>query len=259
MLFWQRKSTHKRFVLWAKLAGLSTLVHVLFVVWFFFIFKDKSSRLSLIISPDLFNRNIEFTIASPPKLVLPKKSVSVGKKAITSPKKAPAKKVSKPANQTTVAPKKNVASAPKKQTPTPKKPAAKQATHQKAAPKPVVKQAEKPQPIAPQAAQSTPDILQDSHHEIEVHKIGLREKGLLEEFKALHEDIVSKWAPPPGIADDCSCQISVLIDWKGGVKTFKVIQSSGVLMYDTSAQKVLTQIEMPRWTWGKELTITFNQ
>ena len=81
--------------------------------------------------------------------------------------------------------------------------------------------------------------------------MGMHEKGLLEEFKLLHEDIVAQWAPPPGIAPTCACKVTMLIDWTGAIKEFTVNESSGVLMYDMAAQRALTQVKMPKWAWGK--------
>lgn len=252
MLFWQRKSTHKRFVLWVKLAAISAVFHIVCLVWFFFIFKDRSSRLSLVVTPDLFNREIVFTIATQPK-VTPK--TSPVKKA-ASKKQTSQKKVIK---QTTLASQKTKPKAIQKKAPVKKvapKPVVKKAVSKPAVKKEVAQPKVEPKTSIPQKADP---LAQASHHELEVHKIGVHERGLLEEFKALHEDIVSKWAPPPGIAPNCSCQVTMLIDWKGALRDLKMQESSGVLMYDTAAQKALTQIEMPKWTWGKEITITFNQ
>ena len=95
--------------------------------------------------------------------------------------------------------------------------------------------------------------------EIATNKMNVHNRGLIQEFKLLHEDIVAHWAPPPGVSLRDGCQITVHVDWKGNVKQMIVDKSSGVLMYDSCARKVLYDIEMPRWTWGKELTVTFNQ
>ena len=60
--------------------------------WFLFVFKDRAAYLSLIITPDLFNNNIEFVFAPTPKPV-PKKVVPApAKKAAQPVQKAPVKK-----------------------------------------------------------------------------------------------------------------------------------------------------------------------
>lgn len=235
MLFWQRKSTHKKIILWAKLTAFSSVIHALFLIWFFFLFKDRSSRLSFVVTPDLFNREIQFTIAPQPKPKIAKK-VQAPRKVV--PKK---KNITK---QTSLQKK-----VPVKKTTVPKK----TVPVEKAAPK---KTATAPKP---KVVQEKPLVPEQANYQLDVRQIGVRERGLLAEFKLLHEEIVSQWAPPPGIAADCSCQVTMLIDWKGAINKFTINESSGVLMYDTAAQKALTMITMPRWTWGKELTITFNQ
>lgn len=269
MLFWLRRSTYKRVVLWAKFAAVSSILHLVILVWFFFVHKDRSSKLSFIVSPDLFNRNIQFTIASPAKPTLVKTQVSakpaIKKKNTPQKKQAPKKKqttIQKSAKSTTSTSSSTKSKNIKKTTPA--KPAPKPIVQKKELPPkeaPLEKKVETPPALAPAPVENKPATqeLAENNYEFEVCKIGVKEKGLLEEFKLLHEEIVSRWAPPPGIDAACACTLTVLVDWKGNIRTVTINESSGVLMYDTSAKKVLHELAMPKWAWGKELTITFNQ
>lgn len=271
MWFWQRKNTHNPIFSWLQLAGMIAIIHLTLLGLFFFVFKDRTSRLSLIVTPELFNREIKFTIAPSATKGAPKTAVktatNVEKKAPVSEKK---KEQTKPVEkkQTTIANKKPAEKkvAPKKGSSIKKVPEKKQIVEKKAEPvkkealPALAKEVEKPveKKPEPSTASATDTLAQVDHHELEVSKLGLYEKGLLEEFKVLHEEIVAQWAPPPGIASTCSCKITMLIDWEGVIRNFTVNESSGVLMYDIAAQKALTQVKMPKWTWGKEITITFN-
>lgn len=268
MWFWQRKNTHNPIFSWLQLAGMIAIIHLTLLGLFFFVFKDRTSRLSLIVTPELFNREIKFTIAPSATKGAPKtaaKTATNGEKkaSVSEKKKEQTKPVEK--KQTTIANKKPAEKkvAPKKGSSIKKVAEKKQIVEKKAEPvkkeapatpeaKPVEKKPEPP------VASATDTLAHVEHHELEVNKLGLYEKGLLEEFKVLHEEIVAQWAPPPGIASTCSCKITMLIDWAGVIRNFTVNESSGVLMYDIAAQKALTQVKMPKWTWGKEITITFN-
>lgn len=270
MWFWQRKNTHSSILFWLQLAGMSAAIHLTLLGLFFFVFKDRTSRLSLIVTPELFNREITFTIA--PSAKGGAKSKTASKAAASTEKKAPApekkKEPAKPVEkkQTTIANKKQTEKkvaakkADKKVSEKKQIPEKKAEPVKKEAPPAPAKEAEKSVEKKPEMpiASATDTLAQVEHHELEVSKLGLYEKGLLEEFKVLHEEIVAQWAPPPGIASTCSCKITMLIDWEGVIRNFTVNESSGVLMYDIAAQKALTQVKMPKWTWGKEITITFN-
>src|SRR5579871_567601 len=67
MLFWQRKNIYNSRSLVLLLFCISAVIHIAGLGSYFFIFKDRTSRLSLTINPDLLNQEIQFTVAPLPK------------------------------------------------------------------------------------------------------------------------------------------------------------------------------------------------
>ncbi len=181
---------------------------------------------------------IEFIVELPSKQPVQKKV----QPAVPSAKKT----VSKPVPKPKTVPKK--IEQPKKTVP---KPSAKP----KVVPKPAPQKQSKPEPKK-EIAKKEPvpkDLNFDSGKQL-----GKHEQELLEEFNKLQEDIVTYWRPPSGFARDCSCVVKVVIDWQGGIDLCGIEKTSGVLIYDSAAQAALYQVAMPRWTWGKTLTLAFN-
>jgi len=239
MWYWLRKNTHN-LALWQKAALSSLITHIILLSGLFFFYQDPASHLSLRITPGMLKQPIEFMVMNLPA---PKK-VAVPKKAST-----PAIKKSAPAKKPVAKPKAAAKPTPK---PEPKKVTPVKPVEKKVEPKP------QPKPIA----QEKEKIVQNKDEE-EIAKVaeelGFHERALVREYIALHKEIVSYWSPPPGIAPQALCQVTMHIDWQGNIRTFNVDKSSGVPIYDLSAKAAINQIEMPRWTWGKTLTITFNQ
>lgn len=280
MWSWLPKNTHERSLIIVILV-MSIIAHVSLLT-FFFCFKDRSSKLSLFVVPEMLNGNIEFTFAPVQKHV---RSGSHAKAAAPVQKKA-SQKADALRDKALRSEKTQLASLPEKKA---AKEPAKKAEGQKIAPKKEpekkiaepIKELEKKQetpkqvqekivpptlkePVTPEepivvGQQSDTITLATNDTGVLQQQIGIHERGLIDEYIALQQDIVTQWAPPPGIAQDCACQVTLLIDHHGAVKAITVEKSSGVLMFDTAARAAIAKIEMPRWTWGKTLTITFNQ
>lgn len=79
----------------------------------------------------------------------------------------------------------------------------------------------------------------------------------------MQEDIQAEmdthWHPPIGLAKDLQCQLRVTMSGDGTVERLAVEQSSGVLAYDMSARAAAMRMHLPRWAWGKELVLNFQQ
>src|SRR5690349_21404273 len=66
MWYWLRKSTHDSML---AALGAASILHVLILWWFFFGFKDRSSQLTLFVTPEMMNQNIEFVFGPTTKQI----------------------------------------------------------------------------------------------------------------------------------------------------------------------------------------------
>ena len=89
--------------------------------------------------------------------------------------------------------------------------------------------------------------------------IGRHDAQLLKVHEQIVEEIHKHWCPPVGIARDCVCELKVLVNGVGTVTKVNIEKPSGVLVYDISARSAVLAMTIPRWGWGKELMIAFNQ
>lgn len=264
MWFWLRKNIHEGN--FSTFLAASALIHVLFLAWFFFGFKDRSSQLAFMVTPAMLNNKIEFVFGPVKNSAKPgtKNTRAAVQKNNTKTKSAPAKKLDM---KTSIAQKKS------------QKPVAKKVETKKKIAKPIEKKIEEKK--TPESEKPKPEIKKEPEKKIEEVKtpinsdpialstndsetiqqqqIGIHERGLIDEYIAFQKDIVAQWAPPPGVAHDCMCLVTVMVDWQGAVKDITIEKSSGVLVYDASARAALAKLTMPRWAWGKSITITFNQ
>lgn len=82
---------------------------------------------------------------------------------------------------------------------------------------------------------------------------------LFQYYTQLQTAVSDTWKPPLGISDECVCDVLVQLDLKGLVKEIKVVKSSGVLIYDIAARNALQDAKMPKWSYGKTITVSFKQ
>jgi len=75
----------------------------------------------------------------------------------------------------------------------------------------------------------------------------------------IQTEISKIWEPPIGLSEGLVCDVTICVGRDGLVNDSKVDQSSGVLMFDLSARTAASSLSLPRWAWGKEFTICFNQ
>lgn len=198
---------HKTTILWLKLSGASFLAHTIAVILLFFVYQDGVKHLSLVISPCMRARDIEFRVAIE----------KIAKQPIPVPVKQP---VAKP---TLVAKK---ADPPK-------------AAAKKAAP-------------AKGAQKRLPDHLDLSLSQ------NKNMHGFEAEFKLLYQELSTHWAPPPGVPADSQCAVTVFLDRQGEIADMLVDSSSGMLVFDLAARSALSELEFPKFVWGKSITITFT-
>jgi len=74
----------------------------------------------------------------------------------------------------------------------------------------------------------------------------------------IQQSIQQCWTPPIGIAAGTSCQMRVTVSAQGTAQAVKIEQSSGVLVYDTSAKAALFQVEYPQEVYNKTITIVLG-
>jgi len=187
-----------------------------------------------------------------------KKTVTrvVTKKKAT-PKKLVQKTVKKPV------PKKTMAKAQPK--PAPKKVLA------KTKPKPVQKMAKKTSPSFDKLRTSSKKkegkrkLVKNSTQEKKVESqnhidlsAGAFAQADAKDFIALQHELSKHWQPPVGIDQSCACAITAHIDRQGKIEDVTIDDTSGVLMFDVAARTAMLAMELPRWTWGKSLSITFK-
>jgi outer membrane biosynthesis protein TonB len=89
--------------------------------------------------------------------------------------------------------------------------------------------------------------------------LGRADLDALQIQDAITQEILTHWRPPAGLAKSISCQIKVQLAFNGTVGSVAVQQSSKVAIFDMSARTAAGKMKLPKWAWGKELIISFNQ
>lgn len=104
---------------------------------------------------------------------------------------------------------------------------------------------------------STPSIATDGAIDNVVY-VGQAEMDALQAQEYIQQELSQHWAPPSGMRSDLFAIITLTIDFEGVIKKVDLATSSGNLLFDTAAKKAAAQITPARWTFGKELSITFK-
>lgn len=162
-------------------------------------------------------------------------------------------------------------SQPATQKPTPKKPLAKpESKVVKAAPKPVVPPKVAQQPKKIPVVQPEPSIKQElpalAYAEQQatlsnesVIYVGREDAQLLKIHDEIVQELHKHWQSPVGMTSDCSCLVNVCVSAKGTISDVLIEKPSGVLVYDIAARSAVLAMNMPKWVWGKKISIAFNQ
>lgn len=88
--------------------------------------------------------------------------------------------------------------------------------------------------------------------------VGQAEMDALQAQDYIQQELAQHWAPPTGMRADLFAIVTLTIDFEGVIKKVDLATSSGNLLFDTAAKKAAAQITPARWTFGKELSITFK-
>lgn len=75
----------------------------------------------------------------------------------------------------------------------------------------------------------------------------------------IKHEISKNWRPPVGMPKNLECKIKILFDENGKVINVEVEKPSKVLVFDMSARKAASQIEVPKAVWGHEISLVFSQ
>jgi hypothetical protein len=85
-----------------------------------------------------------------------------------------------------------------------------------------------------------------------------KEVEILKRTTALQQEITRTWKPPFNAQHNALCDITCTITHDGSIKEIFISKSSGNIMYDLSAQHAVCAMNMPSWTYGKKITLTFT-
>lgn len=88
--------------------------------------------------------------------------------------------------------------------------------------------------------------------------VGQAEMDALQAQEYIQQELAQHWSPPTGMRSDLFAVVTLSIDFEGAIKKVDVTTSSGNLLFDTAAKKAAGHITPARWTYGKELSITFK-
>jgi uncharacterized protein YjbI with pentapeptide repeats len=87
--------------------------------------------------------------------------------------------------------------------------------------------------------------------------VGRDEIDQYRENTEVYDALSAVWHPPLGIDPDRPCTLEVAIDTNGSASRVTVEASSGILVYDSSAQAAAYEVVFPERWHGKTLHITF--
>ncbi|CAN5188687.1 hypothetical protein BH09DEP1_BH09DEP1_3420 [soil metagenome] len=88
--------------------------------------------------------------------------------------------------------------------------------------------------------------------------LGQAEMDALQAQDYIQQELAEHWSPPAGMRSDLFATVTIMVDYEGLIQKVDLVTSSGNLLFDTAAKKAAAQITPARWTFGKELSITFK-
>ena len=88
--------------------------------------------------------------------------------------------------------------------------------------------------------------------------VGQQEMEALQMQDYIQQEMAQHWSPPSGMRKDLMCIVKVIVAFDGTLARIDLEQPSGVLLFDGAAKKAASQLQPPRWAYGKELSITFK-
>ena len=231
-MFRMNTTQYNRLVLWGKLLLFSLVCHLIFLSWLFFMYRNDAFDFALTVS----TRSL--TPAAHVVLVPIKHVQAKAIQPVTKPKKA-------------VLPKTPPTTLKSVKKLVPAKPLIKQ-TIKKSNSKKMVEKKIEPSPKKPE-----PIVQQTQKKDLTV-RVGYRDVEAMRRYNLLQKELVKHWHPPIGIPENCNCQIQILVAWDGAIQDMKMIKESGLLMFDIAARSALFAMSLPKWAYGKSITITFE-
>lgn len=87
--------------------------------------------------------------------------------------------------------------------------------------------------------------------------VGQLEYEALQLQEAMQQELQTHWKPPIGHTG-LTCVVRIILDWQGAISDVIIEQTSGVLLFDMSAEQALHVMTFPKTAWGKQVTITFS-
>lgn len=263
------QSGHKTDRLWKHIVTACTALHGLVLVMLFLVYRGDVASYTISTSSTLTSQQV---ILLPMYKVVGDKRSQVAAPAqplaqaidtqkITVERKTPIKE--EKATTLAATPKKKAAAKKAKKKPkksrekkSKNKPIKKEKIKEKKveAPKPVVEPAPQvpvQQSVENQKAVSLPADAQEAIY------VGQLELEALQLQEAVQRELQTYWKPPIGHRG-LTCNVTVMVDWQGVISEITIAQSSGVLMFDMSAEQALSAMTFPKTAWGKNITITFS-
>jgi len=260
MWLWQPKNLLKlRLVFWSRVLLVSALMHTMLL--FFLLCVYKGDNFSYHFSVDraaLHEANIIFLpLQKRAAPVVPKSQQSAQPDGAKQSKVAKAiKKVRKVVEEPKPGTRLIAAPKPKGKKRLVKKNQIKKETlqNEKSADKKIESKVEPAKEVSKSAAAE-----QATKIEEQALYLGQADLDALQIQDAISHEILNHWKPPTGLANNVSCQIKVQLGWEGKISSVAVQESSGIVIFDISARTAAGKMQLPKWAWGKELIITFNQ
>ena len=261
MLHWRRKSELKRHKLWLKLVACSFGMHLILLMMLFIGYRDTIKLTFSMNGKSLQTKSAPVTLFTLPA---PKKVVTRPTRHITPRKRVAQKKIIKPVTKIAAKkptpikktlPKKAVAALKPKSSP---QKIAKNVTHKKPVPFDKIKKNKQEIKTVNSSVAHKHVEKKQQDQSIAFDTNQAIDNGMIEDFIVLQQELAKHWQPPVGIDRSCACAITAHIDRQGKIEDIIIDDSSGVLMFDVAARTAMLAMNLPHWTWGKSLSITFK-
>jgi hypothetical protein len=101
-------------------------------------------------------------------------------------------------------------------------------------------------------------IVSDKVIEEECISLSLEELELLKKVNYLQTELARVWHPPIIQKINPTCTLEFFVNWQGIIESIKIVESSGVLLFDSAARKALYTMHIPEWAKGKSITIVLK-
>ncbi len=258
MLLWLQKNLPKSIFLLGKLLAFSTSFHIIILFTLFFIYKGENNGFNFQVSKDLLNSDTPVVFLpfykriAQPKNLKPhkgaKKKQHIAEPILQKEKKEKTEKIDK---ATTIVQKPSKKAKPKKEEKKVKQEQVKVEPAKLEQEKIIEKEAKEVE------AQSKSDEIQQAPDD--VRYVGRDDLNSLQMQEFVNQEISTHWNPPIGVPENTYCEIKLVVDWQGALNDCKIIKPSKVVIFNISARKAVKAMTFPKWLWGKEFTITFQQ